>query len=100
MPISFDAADAGILAAFGEDVTYTSFGNAPAVIKGFFQAPDDDADTIEIEFQGNAVQVRTLSTDTPTPLHEDLFTIRGVDYTVKQVEVDESLFVVFHLLEA
>ena len=96
----FDTADASIVATFGEDVTYTPDGGAPAVIKGFFQSPDNQPDTFDIEFEGTDPQVITLSSDTPAPGHGDTFIIRSVSYTVKQVEVDESVLVVFHLLEA
>lgn len=96
----FDAADTSIIATFGEDVTYTPNAGVPVVIKGFFQMPDDQPDTFDVEFQGNDPQVTTTATDTPAPDQGDLFTIRGVDYTVKQFEVDESILCVFLLLEA
>lgn len=96
----FDTADASIIDTFGEDVTYTPDGGAPVVIKGFFQAPDEQPDTFDVEIQGTAPQVTVHSDDAATPTQQDLFTIRSVNYTVKQFEVDESALVVFHLLEA
>ena len=96
----FDTADASIIATFGEDVTYTPDGGAPVVVKGFFQAPDDEPDTFDVDIEGNAPQVRLTATDAPAPVHADTFTIRGVAYNVKRVEVDESAIVVFHLLES
>ena len=96
----FDTADASLINTFGEDVTYTPNGGAAVVIKGFFQAPDEQPDTFDVEIQGSAPQVTTTATNTPTPDQSDTFTIRGVDYSVKQFEVDESALVVFHLLEA
>lgn len=96
----FDTADASILTTFGEDVTYTPNLGAPVVIKGLFQNPDEQPDTFDVEFQGSGPQVTTHSDDTPTPDQGDLFTIRGVNYTVKQFEIDESALRVFNLLEA
>lgn len=96
----FDTADAAIISTFGEDVTYTPDGGAAVVIKALFQNPDEQPDTFDVEFQGNGPQLTTHNDDTPTPTQGDLFTVRGVDYTVKQFEVDESAMCVFHLLNA
>lgn len=98
--LDFDTADASIIQTFGEDVTYTPNAGAPVVIKGFFQNPDEQPDTFDVEFEGTGPQITTLSSDTPAPEHGDTFVIRGVSYSVKQVEVDESVLRVFHLLEA
>jgi len=95
----FDTADAAIIQTFGEDVTYTPNAGAPVVIKGFFQLPDEQPDTFDIEIQGNDPLVTTLSSDTPAPDQGDTFIIRGITYTVKQYEIDESVLRVFHLLE-
>jgi hypothetical protein len=96
----FDTADASIIQTFGEDVTYTPNAGAPVVIKAFFQLPDERPDTFDVEFQGNDPQATTLASDTPAPNQGDTFIIRGVTYTVKQFEVDESALRVFLLLEA
>lgn len=96
----FDATDAAVIAAMGEDVTYTPNGGGAVVVKGFFQAPDDEPDTQDINFIAAAPQVTLLNTDATAPHKGDVFTIRGVAYSVKDFEVDESALVVFHLLES
>ena len=96
----FDTADASVIATFGEDVTYTPDGGAPVVIKGFFQLPDEQPDTFDVEIQGNEPQVTTLSLDTPAPDQGDTFLIRTILYNVKRFEIDESALRVFLLLEA
>lgn len=96
----FDTADASIILAFGESVTYTPNGGAAVAINAFYQSPDEQPDTFDVEFQANGPMLTTHSDDTPTPDQGDLFTVRGVAYTVKQFEVDESALCVFHLLEA
>lgn len=101
MSVDFDTADASVIQTFGEDVTYTPIATGvPVVIKALFQMPDQRPDTFDVEFQGNDPQATTLSSDTPAPNQADLFTIRGVDYTVKQFEIDESVLRVFLLNEA
>ena len=95
----FDATDAAVIAFMGEDVTFTPDGGGPVVIKGLFQAPDDDVDGGEIDMETIAPIVTVLNTDATAPSHGDKFTIRQVPYAVKRVEVDESALVVFHLLE-
>ena len=97
--LDFGTADASVITTFGEDVTYTPNAGVPVVIKAFFQNPDEQPDTFDVEFQGSGPQVTTLLSDTPAPDHGDTFVIRGTTYTVKQVEVDESVLRVFHLLE-
>ncbi len=69
------------------------------VVKGFFQSPDDEPDTQEIDFIATSPQVILTNVDAPSPNLGDLFTIRTVLYTVKDFEADESALVVFHLLE-
>jgi hypothetical protein len=96
---NYDTADASVIATFGEDVTYTPFGSGSAVVVGFFQAPDDEPDTTDLNFIAISPQVTLTDTDAPSPNKGDLFTIRGVDYTVKDFEDDESSLVVFFLLE-
>lgn len=95
----FDAIDAIAIAGVGEDVSYTPFGLALVVIKGFFQAPDESPDGGDVSIEAVAPMVTVLNTDATAPEHRDLFTIRGMDYTVKRIEQDESALVVFHLLE-
>ncbi len=95
----YDTADANIIATFGEDVTYTPFGMASAVVTGFFQSPDEEPDTEDLNFIATSPQVTLTNTDAPSPNKGDLFTIRGVGYTVKDFETDESALVVFLLLE-
>jgi hypothetical protein len=96
---NYDTADANVIATFGEDVTYTPFGSGSAVVTGFFQAPDDEPDTQDLNFIAVSPQVTLTDTDAPSPNKGDLFTIRGVDYTVKDFEDDESSLIVFFLLE-
>ncbi len=96
----FDATDAAVIAAMGEDVTYTPNGGGAVVVKGFYQSPDDEPDTQGIELIATAPQVTLLNTDAPAPHKGDVFTIRGIGYSVKNFEVDESALVVFHLLES
>ena len=98
--VDFDTVDTAAVNAFGEDVTYTPSGGGPTVITGFFQSPDVIPESgIDINFESTGPQVTLKAADAPTPSHLDLFTIRGIAYTVKQVEVDESSLVIFYLLE-
>lgn len=96
---NYDTTDANIIATFGEDVTYTPFGSGSVVVVGFYQSPDDEPDTQDLNFIATSPQVTLTNTDAPAPNKGDLFTIRGVDYTVKDFETDESALVVFLLLE-
>ena len=96
----FDATDAAVIATFGEDVTYTPSGGGAVVVKGFYQNPDDEPDTVDVDFIATAPRVTLLNSDAPAPTNGDTFLIRGVSYTVKDYEVDEAALVVFHLLEA
>lgn len=98
--LDFSVVDSAAVKAFGEDVTYTPSGGGPTVIKGFFQSPDtipESGDDFGFEATGPIVTVKAA--DVPTPGHLDTFLIRGITYTVKRVEVDESSLVVCHLLE-
>ena len=96
----FNPTDAALINFFGEDVTYTPNGGGAVVVKGFFQDPDDEPDTVEIDFIATAPQVTLLNTDAPAPHKGDVFTIRSVGYTVKDFETDEEALVVFHLLKS
>ena len=96
----FDPTDAAVVAFFGEDVTYTPNAGAAVVVQGFYQSPDDEPDTIDLNFIATSPQVILLDTDATAPHKGDLFTVRGIDYTTKDYEVDERALVVFHLLEA
>ncbi len=96
----FSATDAAVIGLYGEDVTYTPNAGAPVVVKGFFQEPDDEPDSIDTDFVANFPQVILLDTDATAPHEGDLFTIRGTNYSVKDFEQDEESLVVFHLLEA
>ena len=96
----FDTIDAAVIAAMGEDVSYTPDGGGAVVVTGFFQSPDDEPDTQDIDFIATSPMVTLLNTDAPAPSKGDVFTIRGVAYSVKDFEVDESALVVFHLLES
>lgn len=96
----FDPTDTAIVNTFGEDVSYTPNGGGSVVVKGFFQSPDDEPDTQDLNFIATSPQVILLDTDAPAPDKGDTFTIRSVNYTVKDFEEDESALVVFHLLEA
>lgn len=96
----FNATDAAVIAAMGEDVTYTPNGGGAVVVKGFFQSPDDEPDTQDIEFIATSPRVTLLNTDATAPHKGDVFTIRGQAYSVKDFETDESALVVFHLLES
>jgi len=96
----FDATDAAVIAFFGEDITYTPNGGGPVVVKGFYQNPDDEPDTVEVDFIATAPRVTLLKTDAPAPHVGDAFVIRSVSYSVKDFEVDEAALVVFHLLES
>ena len=95
----YDITDANVIATFGEDVTYTPFGMASVIVVGFYQAPDDEPDTQDLNFIATSPQVTLTDTDAPSPNKGDLFTARGIDYTVKDFEDDESSLVVFFLLE-
>lgn len=99
MPPNFDTTDAAVIAFMGEDVSYTPFGSALVVVNGFFQSPDDEPDTEDIDFIATSPQVTLTNVDAPSPNKGDLFTIRTVSYTVKDFETDEGALVVFHLLE-
>lgn len=96
----FSATDAAVIGLLGEDVTYTPNGGGAVVVKGFFQDPDDEPDTQELEFIANSPQVVLLKTDASAPHKGDTFTIRGINYSVKDFEVDEENLVLFHLFEA
>ena len=95
----FDATDAAVIGLYGEDVTYTPNAGAPVVVKGFFQSPDEEPDTDDLQFISIAPQVILLNSVATDPHKGDLFTIRGVAYSVKDFETDEQALVVFHLLE-
>jgi len=95
----FDPTDAALMSFYGEDVTYTPNGGGAVVVQGFYQSPADEPDTQELDFIATAPRVTLLNTDAPSPHTGDLFTIRGVSYSVKDYETDESALVVFHLLE-
>ena len=96
----FSATDAAVIGLYGEDVTYTPNGGSSVVVKGFFQDPDDEPDTQELDFVANSPQVILLATDASAPHKGDTFTIRGQNYSVKDFEQDEESLVVFHLYEA
>lgn len=96
----FDATDAAVIAFYGEDVTYTPNGGGPVVVKGFYQSPDDEPDTVDLDFIATSPRVTLLNSDATAPHKGDTFTIRGQAYSVKDFEVDEAALVVFHLLEA
>lgn len=96
----FSATDASVIGLYGEDVTYTPNAGAPVVVKGFFQDPDDEPDTADLDFIANTPQVILLASDATAPHKGDTFTIRTVDYSVKDFEQDEESLVVFHLREA
>lgn len=93
----FSATDAAVINFYGEDVTYTPNAGAPVVVKGFFQDPDDEPDTQDIEFIANSPQVRLLASVAPAPHKGDTFVIRGISYSVKDFETDEENLVVFLL---
>lgn len=95
----FDATDAAVINVMGENVSYTPFGMALVVVLAFFQAPDEEPDTQDLQFIATGPQVTLLESDAPAPNKGDLFTVRGQTYTVKDFETDESALVVFHLLE-
>jgi len=95
----FGPTDAALIDFYGEDVTYTPNGGGAVVVQGFFQSPEDEPDTQDLNFIATSPQVTLLNTDATDPHKGDLFTIRGQDYTVKEYETDESTLVVFHLLE-
>ncbi len=98
--VNFDTVDTAAVNAFGEDVTYTPNGGGPTVITGFFQSPDLIPESgQDINFESTGPQVTLKAVDAPNPSHLDVFTIRSINYTVKQLEVDESSLVIFHLLE-
>ncbi len=98
----FDVIDAAVIEVFGEELTYRPGGGGAVTPnpKGFFQDPDDEPDTEAIDFISTSPQVTLTGTDAPSPTKQDLFTINGQDYTVKDFEDDESLLVVFLLLKA
>lgn len=96
----FDPTDAALINFYGEDVTYTPNGSGAVVVKGFYQSPDDEPDTQELDFIATSPQVTLLNTDAPAPHKGDAFTIRGVAYSVKDFETDESALVVFHIIES
>lgn len=95
----WDATDAAVIAVMGETVTYTPNGGGPVAITAFFQAPDVEVDTQDINFESMGPMVTCLNTDVPSPNHLDTFTIRGQLYTVKSIEQDERALVICHLLE-
>lgn len=98
--VDFSVVDSAAVDAFGEDITYTPDGGSPTVITGFFQSPDTIPESgTDINFESIGPQVTCKAVDVPTPGHLDTVLVRGVTYTVKQVEVDESSLVVLHLLE-
>lgn len=95
----WDSTDAAVIVAMGETVTYLPDGGSSVDFVAFFQAPDVEPDTQEINFESMGPMVTCLNTDVPSPSHADTFTIRGQLYTVKQIEQDESALVVMHLLK-
>jgi len=96
----FSATDAAVVNFYGEDVTYTPNAGAPVVVKGFFQNPDDEPDTQDIDFIATSPQVILLASDAPDPHKGDTFVIRTVSYSVKDFEIDEENLRVFHLFES
>ena len=95
----FDTTDASVINFMGEDVSYSPNGGGAVVVKGFYQSPDDEPDTQDLNFIATGPQVTLLNTDAVNPAKTDAFTIRSVPYKVKDFETDESALVVFHLLE-
>lgn len=95
----WDTTDAAVIAAMGETVTYTPDGGSSVDFLAFFQDPDTEPDTQEINFESTGPVVTCLNTDVPSPSHLDTFTIRTQLYTVKRIETDESALVFLHLLK-
>ena len=95
----FDAIDVIAINGVGENVSFTPFGGSLVVITALFQAPDEATDGGDIPIEAVAPMVTVKNTDATAPDKRDLFTIRGVAYTVKRIEQDEGALVVYHLLE-
>jgi hypothetical protein len=96
----FDTVDTATVNAFGEDITYTPNGGGATIIKAIFQSPDVIPEAgVDITFESVGPRVVCKAVDVPTPGHLDTVLARGITYTVKQVEVDESSLVILHLLE-
>lgn len=96
----FSATDLAVIAFMGETVTYTPNGGGSVSVKGFFQSPDDEPDTVDIDFIASQPQIALHSDDATAPHKGDTFVIRGQNYSVKDFEEDEENLIVFHLLEA
>lgn len=99
MPLNVAQVDAQIIAVFGEDIQYTPFGGGQVTILGFFQAPDVEPETGDLEFKTQGPMVTVLATDVPSPGLQDLVTAQGQNYQVKEYEIDEGGLVILMLEE-
>lgn len=99
MAIDTAIVDEAVLSVVGEDVTYLPQGVNPVTIQGFFQDPDLELDTGEIEMEANQPWVLVLSSAVPNPSHTDQFIIRGTTYQVDRSERDEATMLICHLEE-
>lgn len=99
MPLNVPQVDAAIITAFGETILYTPDGGAQVSILGFFQAPDVDPITGDLEFTTQGPMVTVLATDVTNPTQLDLVTARSINYQVKEFEIDEGGLVGLQLEE-
>src|SRR5574340_1238381 len=83
------AADrAAFLADFGETVTYTAYGAAPASITAIFDDASKLADLDMGGVRGTEPQLLCSDADIPNISKRDTFTVRSVLYKVKDIQPD------------
>ncbi len=101
MALDTSNVDAAVISAFGETITYTPDGGSPTSIEGFWQEPDVQPQTGELEFTTQGPMVTVLSADVPSPSNLDLVTRDGTgqNYQVKEFEIDEGTLVGLQLEE-
>lgn len=107
MALDYSTADAGVVAAFGETLTFNPLSSPAFSITGLFQSPDFEpgiTEAAELEVTRPRVIVLfadldSASATTPPINHGDLVTARGVVYAITNIEQDESDLVVLHLQE-
>lgn len=101
MPLNVAQVDAQIITVFGEEILYTPDGGAQVSILGFFQSPDVDPVTGELEFTTQGPMVTVLAADVTNPTQLDLVTrvSDSQNYQVKEFEIDEGGLVGLQLEE-
>jgi len=100
MSLDTAAVDARILAVVGEDVTYLPSGGGSSTVTAFYQEPDVQIDSLELEMEASGPRISVLSDDAPNASQDDQWVVRGTTYDVTRVEREETSLLVIHLEEA